>query len=129
MREFKKRRTLRAEILRVGSGLLGVAALALVAFGASRAALAMYGKFTEAAAARAGAETQLSELQTREQVIKTDVAALSSDRGVEAAMRERYGVAKPGEGQINIVRQATTSEALHQGPGFWQKVWQTLFVW
>ncbi len=129
MREFKKRRTVGAEILRMSLGTLGILALATVAFGASRAAWAMYGKFTEAASARAGAEAQLQELQLRDQTIKADVSALSSERGVEAAVRERYGVALPGEGQINIVRQGSSTEALRQEPEFFQKLWQLLFVW
>ncbi len=129
MREFKKRRTIGAEILRMSLGALGVLALGLVAFGASRAAWTMYGKFTEAAAARAGAEAQLQELEQRDQTIKADVAALSSNRGVEAALRERYGVALPGEGEINIVRQASSTGPFIEQVGFLQKLWQLLFVW
>ena len=130
MWEFKKRRrTSAAQIARISLGCLGVLALALVAFGAARAAADMYGKFSEAAAARAGAEAQLFELTARDQNIKAEVAALATERGVEAALRERYGVAKPGEGQIDIVRQPASSTPITQPPGLWQKLWQLLFVW
>ena len=129
MREFKKRRTIGAEILRVSLGALGVLALSLAAFGASRAAFDMYGKFTEAAAASASADAQLQDMQERRQNIKADVLALSSERGLEAEVRERYGVARPGEGQITIVRQASSTEILRQEPGLLQKLWQLLFVW
>lgn len=129
MSEFKKRRTGRAELARALLGTLGIAALALAAFGLSRAAWDMYGKFAEAAAARASAEGQLADLQSREQKIRADVAALSSERGVEAAVRERYGVARPGEGQIDIVRQAASSTALKQERGLWEGLWRMLFVW
>ena len=130
MLEFKKRRrTVGAEIARMALGLLGVVLLALAAFGAARAAVDMYGKFSEAAAARAGAEVQLAELEARDTKIRADVAALATERGVEAALRERYGVVRPGEGQINIVRQPASSTALREEPNLWQNLWQLLFVW
>lgn len=129
MRDFKKRRTKGSEMLRVSLGLIGVLGLAAVAFMASRAAWDMYGKFAAASVARAEAEGQLADLQDREAKIEADVAELSSERGIEAAVRERYGVAKPGEGQIAIVRQASTSEPLREESGFFQSLWRSLFVW
>ena len=129
MREFKKRRTLGAEILRVVIGMGGILALSLVAFGATRAAWGMYGKFAAAAAARTAAEVELADLQGRHETIASDVQALSSERGVEAAARERFGVVRPGEGKILIVRQASTTEVLRQEPGWWQKMWGALSVW
>ena len=104
-------------------------ALAALAFVAVRGAYGMYGKFAEAAAARAGAESQLAELQGRYASVKADVDAFSTDRGVEAALRERYGVAKPGEGQIDIVRQASTTEPVLQQKNVLQKLWELISVW
>ena len=129
MREFKKRRVSGMEVLKISAGVAGIVALAGVAFIASRAAWGMYGKFAEAATARASADTQLQDLRERRQKIDVDVQALSSERGLEAQVRERYGMARPGEGEINIVRQATTSEVLKQNPGMLQKLWQMLTVW
>jgi cell division protein FtsB len=129
MSEFKKRRTAGAELVRVGAGCLGVAALGALVFVAGRGALDMYGKFAEAAAARAGAQAQLAELDGRYQKVKTEVDTLSTDRGLEGAARERYGVALPGEGQINIVRPASTTEPVAQKNGVFEKLWNLLFVW
>ncbi len=129
MREFKKRRTGRAEIMRYGMGFLGLLALVAIAFVAGRAAWGMYGKFAEAAGARAGAEAELTELQDRHKKIQTEVDSLSSPRGLEAEVRERYGVAKPGEGEIRVVRQSTTTEIVRQNPGIFETLWQLLFVW
>ena len=129
MREFKKRRTAGAEILRVSLGVAGIAALFGIAFIASRAAWDMYGKFAEASTARTTAEVQLQDLRARDQKIEADVQALSSARGIEGTVRERYGVALPGEGEIRIVRQATSTEVLRQEPNLLQKFWQSLFVW
>ena len=129
MMEFKKRRTTQAELLRIVGGTLGMLALAALAFVAVRGAYGMYGKFAEAAAARAGAESQLAELQGRYASVKADVDAFSTDRGVEAALRERYGVAKPGEGQIDIVREASTTEPVAQQKNLLQKLWELISVW
>ena len=129
MREFKKRRTAGAELLLIFLSGAGILALVGIATVASRGAWDMYGKFTEAAAASVAAETQLQDLQERHQKIGAEVQALSSERGLEAEVRERYGVARPGEGQITIVRQASSTEVLRQEPGLLDKLWQLLFVW
>lgn len=129
MRDFKKRRTTASELLRVSVGCLGVLALCAVAFGASRAAWGMYGKFSAAAAARSEAEAELGSLQDRYTKITADVEEFSSERGLESAIRERYGVAKPGEGQIDIVRQSTTTDTVRREPGFLERLWGMLFVW
>lgn len=129
MREFKKRRTASAEYLRVTLGVAGIAALLFIAFAMSRAAFNMYGKFAAAAAARSSAEAQLQELKAREAAIAADVEKLSTERGLEAAIRERYGVARPGEGEITIVRNESTSEAVRPERGFFESLWDLLFVW
>lgn len=129
MREFKKRRTKGADILRVAIGSLGIVGLVAVAVGGSRAAWGMYGRFSDAAAARAGAERQLVYTQERYQNIEKNIENLSSERGVEAELRQRYGVVRPGEGQIDIVRQSTSTEVLRQEPAFLGRLWQALMVW
>lgn len=130
MRDFKKRRTHGSELLRVAIGVAGVLLLALVAFFAIRGAWNMYGKFAEAAAARQEAEAQLASLAVRYATVKGDVDTLGSERGVEEEVRERYGVARPGEGQIDIVRQAPTSTPI-MAPhdSLWDRLWHLLFVW
>lgn len=129
MGDFKKRRTRGAELLRVMWGSLGLLALGAIAFGVSRAAWNMYGKFSEAATARAAAELELQELSARHERIQTEVDELSTPRGLEAEVRERYGVVRPGEGEIAIVRPATSSEVLRRDRGVLERLWQLLFVW
>lgn len=129
MREFKKRRTRGADIVRVAIGSLGILVLVAVAIGGSRAAWGMYGRFSDAAAARVAAERQLAYAQERYQNIEKNIAELSSDRGIEAELRQRYGVVRPGEGQIDIVRQSTSTEVLRQEPTFLGRLWRSLMVW
>lgn len=115
--------------MRMLGGLLVMAALAVVAGGTASAAWGMYGKFTEAAAADAASRGELATLQTQYEGMSKSVAALSTERGMDAAVRERYGVGRPGEGEIDIIRQATSTQAASATEGFWQSLWHALFVW
>ncbi len=128
MQDFRKRRS-NSETVGLIARTLGALVLVAVAFVAVRGAFAMYGKFAAAAAARSNAEAQVQELEARHTTIAAEVDSLGSDRGVEAAVRERYGVARPGEGEIDIVRQATTTAPVAVDQGFWSRLWRMLFVW
>ena len=57
----------------------------------------MYRKSTEATEKRNGAEARLAELQKREKELSDDILRLSTDRGIEGEIRDRYMVAKEGE--------------------------------
>ena len=128
--DFRKRRNMKREIPRVLLGCAGIVALGVLTFFAVEAAWGMYGKFAAASEARAGAQTQLAQLQTQYARVQTQVAELNTDRGIEAAVRERYGVARPGEGAIDIVRHASSSESGARGDESWfAKFWRSLFVW
>lgn len=129
MRDFKKRRTAGGELLHIGAGTAGILLLCAVAFVAVRGAWGMYGKFAGAAEARATAEAQLAALTVRYETVAEDVEALQSERGIEAQVRQRYGVARQGEGQIDIVRQAPQEEVAVEHPTLWDRLWQLLFVW
>lgn len=130
MREFKKRRSLAGEWARVARGAAGILLLAALTFILARGAWNMYGKFAEAAEARGAAEADLESLQGQYTAVEAGVASLESPRGLEAEVRERYGVAKPGEGEIDIVRQATTTaSAPAPHDTLWARLWRMLTVW
>ena len=130
MQDFRRRRNIKQDFLRAILGLCGVILLGLLAFFAVKGAWGMYGKFAAASQADADAHTELAGLQGQYNKVGAAVAALSSDRGVEAGVRERYGVAKPGEGQIDIVRrEATTTDAAPQETNIFVKIFRALFVW
>ncbi|MDB5225119.1 MAG: hypothetical protein JWL87_71 [Candidatus Adlerbacteria bacterium] len=130
MQDYRKRRAGRQDLMQTGFGLAGVAFLVFVAFIAVRGTWGMYGKFVAASGADASARAELEELRSQHKHVGAAVAALSSDRGVEAGVRERYGVARPGEGQIDIVRrQATTSSESADSPNFFVRIFRALFVW
>src|SRR5579864_2106446 len=99
MQDFRKRRSYKAEILRVAVGSAGALALAIVAFFSAQGAYRMYQKFTDANAAQSAAQTQLAELQSQYDAMSTQVKSLATQAGQEAQLRERYGVVLPGEGE------------------------------
>lgn len=130
MKDFKKERGRSRQYLRVGVGLAAMAVLALVAFGSVRAAWSMYQKFTDASAADAAAQSELSNMQEQYQSVSTTVQALNTSRGLEAAIRGRYGVGRPGEGEIDIVPQAATSTQGGNGPQNWfERLWHAIVIW
>ena len=129
MREFKKPSRRKIDPVELAKSLGLLAFLGVLAFVAARGAYGMYGKFSQAEAARALAENQLTDLQKRYSSVKTQVDALNSSRGMEAAVRERYGLGRPGEGEIDIVQEASTSAPVAAPQSFFQKLWHLLFVW
>ncbi len=102
--------------------------LGFVTFEATRAAWGMYGKFTEAAGDNVTAEQNLSQLTTEEAHMSAEVEALSSARGQEAALRQTYGVALPGEGEIQIIEEAPSSTP-SQTPSqnIFARLWHAIF--
>jgi len=66
----------------------------------------VYGVFMkerESRALRGDVETELQGLKGRETEIRTDIAELASERGVERALRSEYELAREGESVIVIV--------------------------
>lgn len=119
-----------AELSRVLGGTLALVGLLFVAVILGRAAWEMYGKFVVASNARHAAEQEQASVGKRYAEVQEAVAELSSPRGEEKKLRERYGVAKPGEGEITIVRneEAAAAAQLSQ-PSFLSQLWDRLFVW
>jgi hypothetical protein len=129
MRDFKKTRGRRAQYLRMAGGLAAMALLVVVAAGVADAAWGMYGKFIAAAAADAASQQELSALQGQYDGMSASVAQLSTAHGAAAAVRERYGVGLPGEGEIDIIRTATSSAAgAPAQDGFWAGLWRAVSV-
>jgi cell division protein FtsB len=79
-----------------------VVMLAIIAI-AVRGVWGVYQKSHESAALRMEAEAKLAELQDRERELRSDIANLKSEKGIEAELRERYDLAAEGESAIVIV--------------------------
>ena len=130
MREFKKRRSRSEEILRLSIKGVGVLLLLVVTVVLARAAWGMYGKMTEAAQAKEEANAELARVEAQQRGVTTTLSEISSTRGEEAQIRARFGVAKPGEGEIDVIRDtkaSTTDSELKES--WWTSLFHTLFVW
>ncbi len=130
MREFKKRRGPQEELFRFVLKGAGVFLLFVVTGFLMRSAWGMYGKMAAASQGQEEAEAQLAALQAQQQGVNNTLGQLSSKRGVETQIRERFGVAKPGEGEIDIVRDQkvpTTTAAAKES--WWQHMFRALVVW
>ncbi len=112
-------------------GAAMVTLLALVTFGAGHAAWGMYGKFAEAASHNAVAQQNLVQMKAEQASVEAEVNTLSSQEGQEAQLRQSYGVALPGEGEIQIVHEASTTSvsAAPASGNFFMRILKALFVW
>jgi cell division protein FtsB len=66
---------------------------------------------------------EYQQLEARRATLQGDLDALSTPLGQDAAIREAFGVARPGEEVIVVVPPATTTAT--SSPG----LWQDLFGW
>ena len=130
MRDFRKHRGKTSDTGRFFALCAGVmVVLALTVF-SGQAAWGMYVKFTVASRGDEEAQTNLSQLNAQYTQMSAQVAALSTSRGQEGEIRERFGVAQPGEGAIDIIRTATTTGGQDTQPtSFWSKILHAFVVW
>lgn len=130
MREFKKHRSQRAELLNFSIRLGGAFLLLLITIGAVRGAWDMYGRLSRATVGQQQAEARLLSLEQQHATVSVTVEELSSARGEEALLRQHYGVAKPGEGMVQIVHQASTTASESTTSSNWfSRLFHTLFSW
>ena len=130
MRPFKKEQHVSQVLLKFFAMLAGTVILFLIAFVVVRAAWGMYGTFELAIDARDDAEGQLAALKANEARLSSTVDDFNTSEGVAREMRERYGVALPGEGVIDIVRnQASSTPQPASNSNIITNVFRSLFVW
>jgi len=98
----------------------------------AQAAVGMYSKSREAQEKRDDALAELRRLEARETDLQTEISRLSSDRGIEEELRDRYFVAREGE-RVAVIRtdliaqQQNTSRP--EEKGFWKKVFSAVVFW
>jgi cell division protein FtsB len=72
-------------------------------------------------------KAELASLGKREATLEADLAALSTERGQEASLRETYGVARPGE-EVIIVVPPEASSTPPTLP-WWRKALSWVGIW
>lgn len=103
--------------------LAWVALLVLVVI-LGRAAWDMYMRWKEATKYQERATAELSGILERETELRKDIASLKDGHGVETALRDRFGLAKEGEGVIVIVDEEVVENAAESSS--W---WARWFNW
>ena len=98
MLDFRERNRLRKAIYAKPTILI----VALGFFFVAHSAWGMYQKSRDAGDKRDAALERLTELEARERELSSDIARLSTNRGVEEEIRDRFMVAKDGEKVIIV---------------------------
>ncbi len=82
-----------------------------------------FGKARKTAESKKLAEEKVLELQKQKSDLSSEIGRLGTEAGVEADIREKFGLAKAGEGVIVIVDQkgasAPASLPAQSGWNFW----------
>ena len=121
MLDFRERSRLRRALYAKPTLIL----LAIIATGVVHASWSMYQKSKEALVKKEKALSELSELEARQAQLSHDITVLSTERGVEAEIRERFMVAKEGEKVIIISEpkeKASRSIVVEERPSFMDKM-------
>lgn len=116
------KRLQRLPIFKVLYSPLAVAILGILVLLLARSVWGVYKKETQAREARDAALYQLGVMESRRNDLARDVHDLESSEGVEAALREKFSVAKEGEEVIVIGPDgavATSTEPEPEKKGFW----------
>lgn len=131
MQDYRKRRTKAEVVLHLFWVCAGLLVLGFLAIASLLGAWRMYQRLAAATDAENASKAQLALVSAQEAQVQSDIAELDTPRGQEAALRERYGVAKPGEGVIQVVHttQATSTGDSSQGGNWLIRIFRTLFVW
>lgn len=102
------------------------AVLVIICFAVGRGAWNMYGTMSRAKAEASETRTRHDELVKRKEDVQASLKNLETEYGSEAALRERFGVARPGEIVIlltDIEAPAASTTAPSEGGGddgwFW----------
>lgn len=97
-----------------------VSILLLISFGLISLIWGLVGKTRIAVKEAHNAQRQYQMLEERKAALETNLAALETARGQDAAIRTAFGVARPGEEVIVVVppTPATTTPEL----SWWQKI-------
>ncbi|MEK7610706.1 MAG: hypothetical protein AAB468_03100 [Patescibacteria group bacterium] len=114
MKEFQGRRRWYSPVVIVI--LLGLGVLL------GRAVWRLYGAERVATARLERLVADWKKLAKREEFLTVKLAALSTARGIEEVIREKFAVVRSGEKVVNIVGDEPTTTPLATDETWWQKV-------
>lgn len=74
------------------------------------------------------AENKVAELEKEKKRLSSDISKLKSQDGVEESIREKFGLAKEGEGMIVVVEDKNPPQTPKQKPGGFFSFLKNLFM-
>ncbi len=73
------------------------------------------------------AEIQLRELEDRKAQLSKDIANLETESGVEENIREKFGLAKDGEGLVIVVDDKEVEVVVEEADSWFEALWKKIF--
>ncbi len=81
------------------------------------------GRMEEISRNKKNAEEKIIALQEQKDRLVSDINKLNTDKGVEDSIRDKFGLAKEGEGLVVVVDGVNTSKSTSsEDSGFWSKI-------
>jgi cell division protein FtsB len=82
----------------------------------------MYQKWRLSEEALEKTRVSYGNLEKREMFLDGKIESLSTEGGIEAEVRERFGVAKPGEGVIVVLSDDEEQQSIEEEQGWWARM-------
>ena len=103
------------------SPVIAVILLACIAWGIF-SVIKAYGKDREAVGLRNQERKELGDLQQKQRELNSQIENLSTDRGIEAEIRNRYRVERPGQNLVIVVDNTDGKNPPPPKSGFFDRV-------
>jgi hypothetical protein len=92
----------------------------------------MYGRYEHARIGELQAKSAYAAVEARYQNVSEDLEHIETPQGKEGALRQRYNLARPGEGAIRIVAskpppEEATKPAAQEN--MWAAIWHGITPW
>ena len=89
----------------------------------ARATYNIYSKERLSIDSYAAVEKSYQGLNTRKEMLQSEINRLKTDGGMEEEIRSRFDVAKPGETVVVVVDSSSSQDTTPTPIGFWSKFW------
>jgi cell division protein FtsB len=89
-----------------------------------RAVYDIYKKERMSAKSVASVEENYNDLKNRQNMLKSEIERLNTDKGIEEEIRSKFSVAKPGETVVVVIdsSSSTSTDSESAEKGFWNRI-------
>jgi cell division protein FtsB len=84
----------------------------------------IYKKERMSAKSVASVEENYNDLKNRQNMLKSEIERLNTDKGIEEEIRSKFSVAKPGETVVVVIdnSSSTSTDSESVEKGFWNRI-------